>query len=82
MQAVRNRWKLFETLQIIPINDELYIFNFIVRDEMQQVLDSQPWSLYGQLLLIHPFIPGTPPQEVVFQDYSMWFSFKQLPYTY
>lgn len=82
MAAIQKLWRLHETLKIIPVTDELFIFNFTIKEEMMKILKKQPWSIYVQILLLQHFTPGTPPQEVPLNTFSIWFSFNNLPYTY
>lgn len=79
MATVRSRWKLYDSLEIIPVDDELFIFDFITEEDMTRILNSEPWSIYGQLLLLAQFLPRKPLQEAPLQLFHAWFTFKNLP---
>lgn len=83
MAAIRNRWGYLDGLEIIRVTDEIFIFNFTRHnDDLDEVLRNQPWSVYGQVLLLNRFIPGTPPQQVPLLTFNIWFSFVDLLYSY
>lgn len=82
MLAIRNWWQLFDSLEIILVNDELFFFNFKVKNKMISVFQRQPWCIYNQVLLLQNFITGVPPQDIPLQSFDIWFSFIDLPFHY
>lgn len=81
IEAINNRWRHLRRVQIVPVTRELFIFNFPEHEEdLLHVLRQQPWSVYGQVLLLHRFRPGSPPQEVPLNSFDIWFYFEDLPY--
>lgn len=62
---------------------EVFVFNFTLNQaDRDYVIQNQSWSIYGQVLLLNDYIPGTPPQELPLLTFSIWFSFVDLPFSY
>ena len=67
-------WKPSKGVQIMEIEDEIYMVEFGDEKDKKKVIEMSPWSYEKQLILLHDF-----EGEWVLKEISFWIEIHNLP---
>lgn len=72
-------WKPTNPLSILEISSNVYIFSFESKEDMQEVMDRQPWLFKTLFLLLKPFDGYMPAAKIDFSKEFFWVHMHKLP---
>lgn len=79
LAALRPAWGNPKGLNARSIGDNLFIAEFVSRQDKDRVLDGSPWNVGNRAVLIQDFDANLRPSDIVFNHMSIWVRIKNLP---
>ncbi|XVF50764.1 hypothetical protein PTKIN_Ptkin04bG0129700 [Pterospermum kingtungense] len=80
METMKTIWKLMREVQIMAIEDNLFLFKFQEENDKERVLEGAPWSFDKQMLLFHEFRGELRPEEYTFKTATFSLRVYELPH--
>ncbi|XP_040990949.1 uncharacterized protein LOC121238174 [Juglans microcarpa x Juglans regia] len=75
-------WKACAGTKIIEVGDNLYVFEFQTKGDLNRIWGGQPWLFDTNLVCLKNFDGVTPPSELNFNSTTMWVQLHNLPLGY
>lgn len=79
MQVMASVWRPVMGVRFVPLQDNLFVFQFPHIRDIQRVLDEGPWSFENNTLICKQVPPNTRPEEVVLDSLDYWVQIHNLP---
>ena len=76
---LRMMWKLNKGVQIMEIEEEIYVVEFGDEKDKKKVLEMSPWSYEKQLILLHDFDGEQVPKKISLTKSPFWVQIHNLP---
>ena len=76
---LRMMWKLNKGVQIMEIEEEIYMVEFGDEKDKKKVLEMSPWSYEKQLILLHDFDGEQVPKKISLTKSPFWVQIHNLP---
>ena len=77
---LRSVWKFGQDLRISDVGDGLFQFKFTMDSQIEWVLNNDPWSFDGHILLLRRWEKGMTAYSVNFTHISFWVKIWGLPF--
>ncbi|XP_019149864.1 PREDICTED: uncharacterized protein LOC109146666 [Ipomoea nil] len=81
-QVLASVWRPVMGMKVLPIADDLFLFQFPHIKDLQRVLDDGPWSFENHTLVCDMVPTGTRPEEVSLNTIAIWVQIHDLPSIY
>ncbi|XVF64737.1 hypothetical protein PTKIN_Ptkin09bG0191200 [Pterospermum kingtungense] len=65
-------WKLTRGVEIMALEDNLFLFKFLCGKDRDRILEGAPWSFDRHMLMFHDFVGDWRPEEYVFEKVAFW----------
>ncbi|XVF80757.1 hypothetical protein PTKIN_Ptkin15bG0100900 [Pterospermum kingtungense] len=72
-------WKLHKEVNILAIEENLFIFKFQGERDKNRILKGAPWSFDKHLLLLNGFEGELHPEQYVFKNAQFWIRIYDMP---
>ncbi|XVF47816.1 hypothetical protein PTKIN_Ptkin03bG0141300 [Pterospermum kingtungense] len=72
METMKAIWKITNEVEIMAIEENLFLFKFQGARDKERVLEGAPWSFDKSLLLFQEFNGALRPDEYVFDKATFW----------
>lgn len=81
-QVFASVWKPVMGVKIVALDDNMFLFQFPHKRDMQRVIDDGPWSYENQTLVCAPVPRLVRPEEVLLNTIDFWVQIHELPAVY
>ncbi|XP_019149880.1 PREDICTED: uncharacterized protein LOC109146685 [Ipomoea nil] len=81
-QVLASVWRPVMGMRVLPMDDNLIVFQFPHLKDLQRVIDDGPWSFENQTLVCATVPTGIRPDEVLLTGISIWVQIHDLPTIY
>ncbi|XP_019161976.1 PREDICTED: uncharacterized protein LOC109158517 [Ipomoea nil] len=81
-QVMASVWRLVMGMHVVPLTDELFLFQFPHQRDLQRVVDEGPWTFENNMLICEVVPPGSRPEEIKLEAISFWIQVHGLPAVY
>ncbi|XP_031101918.1 uncharacterized protein LOC116005821 [Ipomoea triloba] len=78
-QVMASVWQPVMGVRIVSLEDNLFVFQFPHRRDMQRVIDEGPWSFENNTLVCKLVPPSVRPEAVVLDSIDYWVQIHDLP---
>ncbi|XP_062014564.1 uncharacterized protein At4g02000-like [Rosa rugosa] len=75
-----NLWRFAKGLAVKSLDDNLFLFRFHFLEDLNSVLQKEPWSYAGNLLLMERVVSSTSISNVKLSHVSLWVHVHKLPW--
>ncbi|XVF54975.1 hypothetical protein PTKIN_Ptkin05aG0223700 [Pterospermum kingtungense] len=79
MATMKIIWKLSKEVEILALEDNIFLFKFQCAKDKERILEGAPWSFDKNLLLFHEFVGEWRPEEYKFEKATFWVRINNLP---
>lgn len=81
-QVLASVWRPMMGMRVLPVNENLFLFQFPHARDMQRAIDDGPWSFENHTLVCKELTRQTQPEEVVLDSVDFWVQIHDLPAVY
>ncbi|XP_019183931.1 PREDICTED: uncharacterized protein LOC109178832 [Ipomoea nil] len=81
-QVLASVWRPVIGMRVLPIADNLFLFQFPHLKDLQRVIGDGPWSFKNHMLVCGKVLIGVRPEDVVLNDVSFGVQIHDLPKIY
>ena len=79
---VRRMWKTQDRVEVIDLGNDVFLFRFNNREDLERALYGGPWFIMNHYLMLSRWKPDFRPSESGFDKISIWIRFPELPMEY
>lgn len=72
-------WRLTESANFTTLNDNLFLIEFDLIDDLEHVLEGGPWLFDNFLVALQTFDGSIPPDKIEFSKTALWVQIHGLP---
>lgn len=81
-QVMASVWRPMMGMRVLPVNDNLFLFQFPHPKDLQRVLDDGPWSFENHTFVCKQLLPQVRPEDVTLDTVEFWVQIYELPAIY
>ncbi|XP_019163526.1 PREDICTED: uncharacterized protein At4g02000-like [Ipomoea nil] len=81
-QVLASVWRPVMVMRVLPIADDLFLFQFPHLKDLQRVLDDGPWSFENHTLVCSMVTAESRSEEVALNNMAIWIQIHDLPSIY
>ncbi|KAF5198027.1 reverse transcriptase, partial [Thalictrum thalictroides] len=78
LKAVRKKWGVQNSADIVRFGKNIYVCNFMRLKDKERVVEKEPWTVLGHLLIMLPYDGNIITDELSLERVPLWMSVKGL----
>ena len=75
-------WRTVGSVVFKEVQDNIWFFEFIEKEDKERVLEGRPWSFDHQVLVLNEFNRSIPPSQMEFNHSPFWIQVHDMPLLY